>query len=134
MLRPRYCSRRTPGQQARIIPLTGGSILLLSLLQRMLWPTLNCTPPLMATARASSCTSTAAALKQVQPRAIPTAFARLPLPYTDVCLARAGAVLQSRAARGCLQGGKAHWSFQAAKVLVLLPWLSGEKRHTAAGC
>ena len=118
MSRPRYSSRRTRGQQARHIPLTGGSILLLPLLQRMLSPTLNCTPPLMATARACSCTSTAAASKQVQPRAMPTTLARLPpVAYTDVCRARAGAVLQSRAARGCLQGGKAHWSYQAAKVL-----------------
>jgi hypothetical protein len=28
----------------------------------------------------------------------------------------AGAVLQSRGARGCLQGGTAHWSFHASKV------------------
>jgi hypothetical protein len=113
MQRPRYFNRRTPGQQAQDTHLTSESILL-PLLQRVVRPTLNCTSLLNATARATSCTSMVAALNQVWSSAINVLISP---PYLHACLARAGAVLQSRAARGCLQGGKAHWSFQAAKVL-----------------
>lgn len=39
-----------------------------------------------------------------------------PLRHGVTHTGAAGAVLQSRAARGCLQGGAQHWSFQAQKV------------------